>query len=525
MAHFSSKAFFYLFFLSFLSGNSLAADEEIKDSSLTTKPSGNIKAYYELRGKQVERCINDSTFSRGGKIRWVNNLNLLWCSKTISNYGPLVDAEQEWRRDKSRDIPGTAIHEKLTHIGSSLKVLNGYYGDKGNNDPLDGITPDSTNFLVPYISFVVKEDNGVPNFQPGGYFCRSDKDTAVVFVSGGGKYTDKSALEAGFNMVIRNVDEEPSISILSGDDIERSLLEEGLRKAYLDPGSFVFSEAHKNVFYNEFVKKLLEMYNALSGKLDLRNIQLNIGSIYWIARTLSSINNNKTFLETETQNYISILNNCNLPYNYLEVFIADLKDSQKSPNIMHALALGICDIYGKIKSLNYEQINQIRGFVIATHYLENPNPSKVIENDHIDALKKLPPYSFKGISIQDHYKNLIKPGWDNWARDHTEYFLVSYVKAYSDIILNLLKEIKIRSNTKKIALKSIILDVHSWLDICGKCQPQFFSQWETLIHSLCGEIENLGFTLPKDKPKVLIRMSSLPVTFLKDKVFSRLQEI
>lgn len=304
--------------------------EAEKGNSRDSAKLDSLKTYYELRGRQIERCVHDKTFSKGEKVRWVQDLALLWGSKKIitkADFDKHFISCQEylWKYDR-RYIQAETTHQNISHVGAMLKILNGYYYGRKESDELwNGITPGRTNFLVPFINFVVKYDQEEPRFVEGGYLQCGD-GRAVTFVSGGGKYTNKEALEASFNFILKKP-QEPNILIISGNDI------------------------------------------------------------------------------TSQQNIL----------------------------------------------------------------------------------------------------------WDGFSKDHTEYFLVAYTSSHHEIILNPLKKLREKSNSHKACLKCIILDVHSWMDICNGCYPYFFYQWDAVINALDlhNEIKGIGFTLSKkNNIKVIIRMSS-----------------
>jgi hypothetical protein len=481
-----------------------------KNKNKNQEDSLTIEQYQELI-KAQELRLKEKNYFRYDNVRWVEDLALVWGSKKPENYKNVI--ENPRRGNKNRVIPSKDIHEKLCHIGASLKVFNGYYKD--TNYSTGGIVPDQINSLVPFISFVVKEDTNPPYFWEGGYLCPPEETSALVFRSGSGKswdITPKEVLEAAFNTVLKHAD-EPDIFIIDGTNIseirkkERMSEEENFLEAWAISDSLIFSQEHKAAFYKSFKRKLdelISMFPSPKGCLD---------EIEELCDLLLVINN-RSILDLNPQSidfqkYGAALKKLyplhSDPVETLRDFINDPKDKEKCTTPINHIIESMLDICSKETFINDGDRKTAESFIVAARWLEFP--PRELNSSQRKELQEIYRLHFK----QTYHSILSSEiSCSEYSKDHTEYFLISYLKFYPSIILTALNNIRKQSHSKNLCLKAIILDVFSWLDICEGCSVFFLKEWHKLIHSLYNDISKLGFRLSDNKEiKTLLRMSSV----------------
>ncbi len=187
---------------------------------------------------------------------------------------------------------------------------------------------------------------------------------------------------------------------------------------------------------------------------------------------------------------------------------ADQDNLAKIKQLKEVALKRINDELSKLNFLTVDQKKIGALFVCLGYLVEGSSLDPKWEEKTIEGIGLIPEYSMNGKTFGALCRESILPSWHNYSKDHTEYFLTAFVRAYPETILKPLKKLK-EKEPEIVALKAIVLDMHSSLDICKFCKDFLYQEWTKALQLLTDEIEKLGFSLPKSKKiHTLIRMSS-----------------
>ncbi len=451
----------------------------IPNPPLSTHNETFLKEYFENQGRQKYQLTDPRFLMKEGGMRWVEDMAHLDVS-----YGSKRHALGE-----AIPIPFILNHSPslaFDELGIALKIMNGYQNGYDENN--GNLTPDKTNFLIPYVSFLVQWNPGEkPVFIPGGYLSfHKKKEAAAVFVSGKGEKLDKFA--SFYNAVLRKK-EGPAIELIAGEEIKSLRIIRYLQKN----GENLLILKNPLSVLEEFMKKITARKGPQNDEEKANN------AISFAGQLLYFIFSNKYEEVIKIcNNTLKILKSCYNTEEYkdnnsLKIKLQeDMKDPLKKKEIFELAVRRMKVESGKLQANSYDEIKKyIKLFELFIS--ENIKKSKGAK-EFYNQLKEL---SQQINSKVWAFKNKIDEEGGPTDK-HTEYWLVEVLTHKPNALVRTLSKALANNSraSSKPQIKLITIDMHSWLDMChkhyGGCQQVLFNfkekEWKSALASFSQQL-------------------------------------
>jgi len=386
-----------------------------------------------------------------------------------------------------------------------LKLINGYWN--GFDEEKSTLTPDKTNFLIPHISFIIKWKPGEESEYVDGGFLSFSPDQNAVFVSGGGKYTPLDILSNTYNHIMREKGQHP-IELIGGDKIFTWFDIEQIRRVPISLNHSLKEESFLGDFLNDFMKQASLVKSNISNE-EQKKIINTISCSTELARYIYQANI-KTALENrkDTIRIIYKMIGQEIPEeNVPEAFQKDMKDKETKVIFLREIFKRITD-----NALKVPEQDMVNKYAHLLNFFLQQAELKLSKEDATkfyilmnELLKD------KGISqLRKNINKLI----GSYSNDHSERFLMAGLslnpKAVRDLLERRVNEKRLKIQDIDPRLKAIIIDSHSWLDVCSSCQSFLFqnSVWKEFLEDFQQSLPEIGFKKNDKKIRSLFRVFS-----------------
>lgn len=462
-------------------------------------------SYTESIGKQKQRLEDEEDYIF---VKNTKNLSV--------GYGILTEKSDDF----SQLELSKSVYEKLSRLGTELKILNGYINNFNESEEVD-FTPTSSNVLISHISFIIQwAPNEMPALVPAGTLKEPIDKTSIIFMSGGSNGGNDKDVEDFYNLIYKKPS-DPSIIVYSGKKVADNYVPYILREK-IEKRLYPFDDTYLSTIYSKVLS-------------------------FFPHETNSEINCTLKFLNYLFKNeYESLFKGRQDTVAHLENFVNNFPPIKKLKNPLNK------EIYEESSFLKELEINKNIFFKGALKRLESllskiPDKNRKLLQDYIhyvdtviflkekitDFEKVLEFWKFiKSMdsnftctnpdSTSQFYTSLIsieqrmiKYALEGYTGSHTEPLFIKKIRANPFLLTQELPRIK-EENKKLIPSNfepkflGIIIDAYSWLDSCKNCSQTLSSSnvWADSLSFLQEDIRKQGFTIPFNSIDSLFRIFS-----------------